>query len=95
MEALHCPGGVDAWASSAQALPGAISWEQGRVLLRGERGGMLVLGTSHGLAPQAVELCKVRLQSLPGVPAPDGKRYNHLSVRAAAAIMMHLLLATP
>ena len=92
-EAAHSPDGMDAWASSAQPLDGAISLVQGRKRLAGPRGAMLVLGTAHGLAAAAVEQCTVRLEPLPGCARQDGKRYNHLSVRAAAAIMIHALLA--
>ncbi len=90
-EGAHCAAGVDAWASSAQLLDGAISLAQGREHLLGPRGGMLVLGTAHGLAPAAIALCAVRLAPLPGVPQANGETYNHLSVRAAAAILVHEL----
>ena len=90
-EGTHCPQGVDAWATSAQPLPGALTLAQGREKLLGPRGAMMVLGTAHGLAPDAVAQCAVRLAPLPGVPHANGETYNHLSVRAAAAILIHEL----
>ena len=52
-----------------------------------ERPVLLLLGTGHGLAPEACGLCE---KFLP--PLRWHGRYNHLSVRAAAAIMMDRIL---
>ena len=47
---------------------------------------LLLLGTGHGLAPEVFDACELLLQPLPGA-----SEYNHLSVRAAAAIMLDRL----
>ena len=52
-----------------------------------ERPVLLVFGTGHGLAPEVLEGCDAILRPLRWM---DG--YNHLSVRAAAAIIMDRLL---
>src|SRR6187402_317121 len=79
------------WVTSAQAMHDAITHEQARAELR-QGGGpvLLVFGTGWGLAPSLTREAERRL--LPIVsPRPDG--YNHLSVRAAAAILLDRLLA--
>lgn len=48
---------------------------------------VLVLGTSHGLAPEALAQCKHRLPPLRRLA-----RYNHFSVRSACAILLERLL---
>ena len=47
---------------------------------------LLVLGTGWGLAPEMIERADIYLEALTGV-----SDYNHLSVRAAAAIMLDRL----
>lgn len=49
---------------------------------------LLLFGTGHGLAPLAEELCSVFLPPLRGCGD-----YNHLSVRAAAAIVFERILS--
>ena len=48
---------------------------------------LLLLGTSHGLAPEVLEMCQAMLP-----PLRWAGNYNHLPVRAAAAIMLDRLL---
>lgn len=48
---------------------------------------LLLLGTGHGLAPEALDRCDAILPPLRWMDA-----YNHLPVRAAAAILMDRLL---
>lgn len=48
---------------------------------------LLLLGTSHGLAPEALDRCDAILPPLRWMDA-----YNHLPVRAAAAILLDRLL---
>lgn len=49
---------------------------------------LILFGTGHGLADEAIEKCNALLA--PVEPASD---YNHLSVRAACAIILDRLLA--
>jgi tRNA (guanine37-N1)-methyltransferase len=53
----------------------------------GYRPALLLLGTGHGLAPEALAQCDAMLPSLRWM---DG--YNHLPVRAAAAVLLDRLL---
>ncbi|MBK7586779.1 MAG: RNA methyltransferase [Myxococcales bacterium] len=82
--------GAELWVTSARPLPGAVAFADARARL-GEAGGpvLLVFGTGWGLAPAIVEraaLCLAPIES----PRADG--FNHLSVRAAAAIACDRLL---
>ncbi len=52
-----------------------------------ERPVLLVLGTGHGLAPQALALCDAVLR-----PLRWFDRYNHLPVRGAAAVILDRIL---
>ncbi len=55
--------------------------------LLAERPVLLLLGTGHGIAPEVLEQCHA---ILPPLRWMDG--YNHLPVRAAAAIILDRLL---
>jgi tRNA (guanine37-N1)-methyltransferase len=48
---------------------------------------LLLLGTGHGLAPEALERADARLMPVRWIGG-----YNHLSVRAAAAILADRIL---
>ncbi len=72
-------------ATSAQGA-GSLGFEDLRRQLN-ERPVLLLLGTGHGLAPEALDLCGAVLP-----PLRWAGEYNHLSVRAAAAIMMDRIL---
>ncbi len=83
------------WGSSAQwgdgtkgksTLPEYISFAKARDKL-GERSALLLLGTGHGLAPEVMQNCDALLR-----PVRFLGDYNHLSVRAAAAIMFDRIL---
>ncbi len=50
---------------------------------------LVLFGTGHGLAPEVMQRAHLRLPAISG-SAPDG--YNHLSVRAAAVVIMDRLL---
>jgi hypothetical protein len=56
-------------------------------LSRGEDSHLILFGTGHGLAASVLEMADVLLEPIAG--ASD---YNHLSVRAAAAIALDRLL---
>jgi hypothetical protein len=74
-------------ATSARAAPGSIDFaDLRRRLERDAAPYLLVFGTGWGLAPQALERAELRLAPVCG-PSP----YNHLSVRAAAAIILDRL----
>jgi len=81
---------TEVWVTSAQPMTDAISHQEAARQLRGAGGPvLLVFGTGWGLAPSVIAGADRRL--LPIVsPRADG--YNHLSVRAAAAILLDRLL---
>ena len=58
-----------------------------------ENGGrpvFVLFGTGWGLAPEVIEKADIRLPAIDGPPWAGG--YNHLSVRAAAVVVMDRLL---
>lgn len=71
--------------TSAKAA-GSMTFAQVRTALE-DRPVLLVLGTGHGLAPEILESCAGVLR-----PVRCFSGYNHLSVRAAAAVMVDRLL---
>jgi hypothetical protein len=75
--------------TSARPDPLAISFAtlRGR-LAASERPCALLFGTGWGLAPSVIERADLRLEPVVGPTA-----YNHLSVRAAAAVVLDRLLA--
>lgn len=89
-EAEHRAGeGVELWTTSAIARDRALSHAQARERL--ETDGppvLLVFGTGWGLAHSVCDRAHVHLAPILSV-RPDG--YNHLSVRAAAAILFDRL----
>jgi hypothetical protein len=55
-------------------------------------GGALVLfGTGAGMPKSLLDRCAVVLAPIVGPTDPDGRRFNHLSVRSAAAIVLDRL----
>lgn len=75
-------------ASSARPHPKNVSAEELRRLLMTDADPhLLLLGTGWGLSPQMMDRATYYLEPIVG---PTD--YNHLSVRAAAAIMFHELL---
>jgi hypothetical protein len=82
-------GDADLWATSA-APGGTLEIEHARALLRASGPPIVILfGTGWGLAPEVHERSVHRLVAIQS-PRADG--YNHLSVRAAAAITFDRLL---
>jgi hypothetical protein len=74
-------------ATSARPAPDTVSYREFRQRLAHEPGPVLLLfGTGWGLAPEVLERVHLRLEPIVG-PTP----YNHLSVRAAAAIILDRL----
>ncbi len=77
-------------ATSAQGLNGASSFAEVRAMLESsDRPHLLILGTGWGLSEQVTEHTNVNLEPIGGADA-----YNHLSVRAAAAILLDRLKGT-
>jgi hypothetical protein len=77
-------------ATSARDAEGAVRFAELRRRLREDPTPcMLLLGTGYGLADPVFARCDLRLEAIRG--AAD---YNHLSVRAAAAIMLDRLIGS-
>jgi hypothetical protein len=91
-DAMVCMGScVELWTTSAKQAPLAVSFDVARERLREEGPPvLLVFGTGWGLAPEVVDQASVHLAPIVSTRA-DG--YNHLSVRAAAAIVFDRLLS--
>lgn len=82
---------LELWSTSASECEGALTHSAARGLL--EQAGpkvLLLFGTGWGLSPRIHERSARRLAPIQS-PRADG--YNHLSVRAAAAILFDRLLA--
>ncbi|MBK8998160.1 MAG: RNA methyltransferase [Myxococcales bacterium] len=88
--ALDELGEAEIWVTSAQAAQGVTSYADARARLT-EPGPavLLVFGTGWGLAPEILGRATLRLAPIES-PRADG--FNHLSVRAAAAISFDRLL---
>jgi hypothetical protein len=77
-------------ATSARQLPRAETFAAVRRRIeQGDRPHLLLLGTGWGLTDELIEDCEVHLEPIRGV---DG--YAHLSVRAAAAVLLDRLSST-
>lgn len=83
--ALAAVGGpVELWTTSAIERERSLSFTEARARLEGEGPTVMILfGTGWGLAD---ELCARADQQLEPIRSPRADGYNHLSVRAAAAI---------
>ena len=74
-------------ATSARAHPGTTRFAELRHRLAAANGpALLLFGTGWGLSPELLQRADLRLEPVCG-PSP----YNHLSVRAAAAIILDRL----
>jgi hypothetical protein len=92
-QAIGALGGrssVDVWVTSASAHGRVLRHEVARELVA-QAGNpvLLVFGTGWGLAE---EVCRKADAQLEPIDSPRPDRYNHLSVRAAAAIIFDRLL---
>jgi len=77
-------------ATSARPLPNAVDYAEMREALKaGGAPFLLLLGTGWGLTTDIVEHAHYRLPPISG-----GDDYNHLSVRAAAAVLLDRLAGT-
>lgn len=90
-EALEDSGpGTELWVTSAKASGKCLSHESARARLRGDGAPvMLAFGTGWGLADEIMARADWLLDAIVS-PREDG--FNHLSVRAAAAITFDRLL---
>lgn len=80
---------VELWATTAAAGPGRLGYREARARLsQGPGTVLLVFGTGWGLGPSVIGRSSHVLEPIRS-PRADG--YNHLSVRAAAAIILDRL----
>lgn len=81
---------IEVWTTGAKTAPGALAIATARERVAGEgKPVLIVFGTSWGLAQSVHDAADARLAPI------EPKRvtgYNHLSVRAACAIMLDRLL---
>jgi hypothetical protein len=83
-------GPSELWMTSASALAQQTGYPDARAILESEGPPVLLLfGTSWGLAPEVTALATL---SLPPLAARVPSGFNHLSVRAACAIILDRLL---
>ncbi len=83
--------GAELWVTSAKSAASGLDFPQARARLAAEGPPvLLVFGTGWGLGDAVVERAMVQLASIHG--RHEGG-YNHLSVRAAAAIIFDRLLS--
>lgn len=82
---------TEIWVTSAKPLPSAIGPRTASRILRDDGPPvLLVFGTGWGLSSEVTERSH---RSLEPIISPRADGYNHLSVRAAAAIYLDRLLA--
>jgi hypothetical protein len=90
-DAVKALGEVELWTTSAVERSPCLEYATARERLRGDGPAVLiVLGTGWGLADSVCARAQFQLEPIRS-PRADG--YNHLSVRAAAAIMFDRLLS--
>ncbi len=88
--ALDALAPAELWVTSAQNGAGATSYRHAREqLAEPGRNVLLTFGTGWGLGPEVLARAALRLEPIRS-PRADG--FNHLSVRAAAAITFERLL---
>lgn len=73
-------------ATSAQHMPGCCSFNALKESLAVDAPHLLLFGTAWGLGPEVFDNADCILEPIEGAPG-----YNHLSVRAAASIMLDRL----
>jgi hypothetical protein len=90
-EALAQSGeGTELWVTSAQATGNCLGFDDARSQIKGEGSPILIaFGTGWGLADEVTSRADALLEPIRS-PREDG--FNHLSVRAAAAIIFDRLL---
>jgi len=92
-EAYEALGGrceVEVWVTAARSMGTPVTLKDARARLEGEgKAVLLVFGTGWGLADEVITAADALLEP---VRAAAATGYNHLSVRAACAIMLDRLL---
>ncbi|HXX68040.1 MAG TPA: RNA methyltransferase, partial [Polyangiaceae bacterium] len=89
IESLGGSRSVELWVTSARPLERTLTFDEARARLAGEGEPVLIaFGTGWGLAPAVLSEAHECLEPIVG--ERDG--YNHLSVRAACAIVLDRLL---
>lgn len=83
---------VALWATSAKRAPGRLTFDRARELLAARTQGsvLIALGTGWGLAREVLDRAE---HILAPIESPRSDGYNHLSVRAAAAIIFDRLMS--
>lgn len=88
-EALGGRANVEVWITAARSVAEPVSYDEARARLAVPGKPVLVLfGTGWGLAQSVIETADA---ALPPVRAAVASDYNHLSVRAACAIILDRL----
>jgi hypothetical protein len=78
-------------ATSARRFAGTVGYDKIRTLVRSPGPPVLLLfGTGHGLTQEIIDACDYILRPLRG-----SAEYNHLSVRAALAIILDRIVGEP
>jgi len=78
-------------ATSARRFAGTVGYDKIRGLVRSPgRPLFILLGTGHGLTQEIIDACDYIL-----CPIRGRAEYNHLSVRAAAAIILDRIIGEP
>ncbi|MEZ4223893.1 MAG: RNA methyltransferase [Polyangiaceae bacterium] len=81
--------GCELWATSAQGSGDVLSFAGASSMLTGEgRPVLIAFGTGWGLSP---DVTAAAAQQLSPIHSPRADGYNHLSVRAAVAIILDRL----
>lgn len=75
------------WSTSAQPRGDVLSWSSARERLAGGVSALVLIGKAWGLAPTVFEDADICLAAI-----DPGTGFNHLSVRAAMAIIVDRLL---
>lgn len=89
-EALGGRGEIEVWVTAARVVGAPVTLREARTRLDGEgRPVLLVFGTGWGLADEVIAGADALLEP---VRAREATGYNHLSVRAACAILLDRLL---
>jgi hypothetical protein len=89
-EALGGRSEIEVWVTAARSMGAPVTLRDARTRLEGEgKPVLLVFGTGWGLADEVIQGADALLEP---VRARDATGYNHLSVRAACAIMLDRLL---
>lgn len=78
-------------ATSARRFAGSVDYDMIRALVRSPgRPLLILLGTGHGLTQEIIDACDHILRPIRG-----SAEYNHLSVRAAAAVILDRIVGEP